>query len=98
MIRRLLNVRKVKRVVSTLKPVNRITSRHSTDLKMNSNFQMDALLEEKLNDIDELIRSELEYEPQSPTILNLQSLDFMLNDPAYSPGKKKLCAFCFGAD
>ncbi|XP_068741084.1 uncharacterized protein [Montipora capricornis] len=54
---------------------------------MNSNFQMDALLEEKLNDIDELIRSELEYEPQSPTILNLQSLDFMLNDPAYSPEK-----------
>ena len=64
---------------------------------MNTNFQMDALLEEKLNDIDELIRSELEYEPHSPTILSLQSLDFM-NDPAFSPGKRELSVLCFGAE
>ena len=42
----------------------------------DSQFHMDAFWDEKLNDIDEFIQSELgSVEPEGPTILNLQTLN-----------------------
>lgn len=47
---------------------------------------MDAFWDEKLNDIDEFIQSELgSVEPEGPTILNLQTLN-LKDDQASNPG------------
>lgn len=60
----------------------------------DSQFQMDAFWDEKLNDIDEFIQSELgSVEPEGPTILNLQTLN-LKDDQAYNPGMSALCALC----
>ena len=59
---------------------------------MNSNFQMDAFLEEKLNDIDELIRSELGSESLNGAVLDVQSLESM-NDPDCSPGMNEVLSY-----
>lgn len=60
----------------------------------DSQFQMDAFWDEKLNDIDEFIRSELgSAQPESPTILNLQTLN-LKDDQAYDQGKGEVCTLC----
>ncbi|KAK2551901.1 hypothetical protein P5673_027148 [Acropora cervicornis] len=54
----------------------------------DSQFHMDAFWDEKLNDIDEFIQSELgSVEPEGPTILNLQTLN-LKDDQAYNPERK----------
>ena len=60
----------------------------------DSQFHMDAFWDEKLNDIDEFIQSELgSVEPEGRTILNLQTLN-LKDDQASNPGMSAWCALC----